>query len=203
MFSPYKFTSEESNSFCIGQNHQLAEDVSEFFKNYKTNPLWLINTSRQRMSEALKHTAIIDLRIADPSLTKSLTNTLQFNDVTQTQTTKVYESFPLFQSMMKWAEQAIRDAGANDVEFGRAFFSKHHANTDIGLHTDSGVYFDYYDRFHFVIDQVDLLNIFQIRDEPLLLEKGKLYWVNNHVPHFLKNNSNQDRINLIFDARLT
>ena len=31
MFSPYKFTSEESNSFCIGQNHQLADDISEFF----------------------------------------------------------------------------------------------------------------------------------------------------------------------------
>jgi hypothetical protein len=203
MFSPYKFTSEESNSFLIGQNEELAEKVSNFFKNKESDPLWLINTSRQRMSAALRHTSIIDLKYADGSLTRSLTKTEEFNDVIQTQTTKVYEKIPLFQLVMLWAEQAIKEAGASEVEFGRAFFSKHYANSEIGLHTDSGLYFDYYDRFHFVIDQVDNLNVFQIRDEPLLLEKGKLYWVNNHVPHFLKNNSDKDRINLIFDARIT
>lgn len=203
MFSPYKFTSEESNSFYIGQNEKLAEEISEYFKNPKTNPLWLINTSRQRMSAALKNTCIVDLRRADPSLTISLNKTEQFNDVVNTVPTRVLQSVPLFQKLMAWVEEAIKAAGANNVEFGRAFFSKHYAHSDVGLHTDSGKYFDYYDRFHFVIDQVDLLNVFQIRDESLLLEQGKLYWVNNHVPHFLKNNSDKDRINLIFDARLT
>jgi len=35
------------------------------------------------------------------------------------------------------------------------------------------------------------------------LERGSFYWVNNHVPHWLANNSTVDRINLIADARLT
>ena len=54
----------------------------------------------------------------------------------------------------------------------------------------------------FVIEQTDHMNIFHIRDESVELLTGKLYWVNNHVPHWLENLSDTDRINLIVDARL-
>ena len=201
MFSPYKLTSIESNSHYIASNPELANKISEFFTKPEVQFLWAINTTRQRVTKALQNTCMVALRepVANASLVKT---TQEWNQVTTIRDTNILNSFPVFKELRSWLEQALKDAGADKVEFGRIFFSKHYANSNIDLHTDSGAYFDYYDRFHFVIDQEDTKNIFHIRDEDVLLEQGKLYWVNNHVPHWLRNDSTKDRINLIFDARL-
>jgi hypothetical protein len=202
MFSPYKLTSIESNSHYISSNHDLANRIAEFFTKPEIQFLWAINTTRQRVTKALQNTCMVALRepVANAALVKT---TQDWNQVTTIRDTNILNSFPIFKEMRSWLEQALLETGASKVEFGRIFFSKHYANSGIDLHTDSGAYFDYYDRFHFVIDQEDTKNIFHIRDEDVLLEQGKLYWVNNHVPHWLKNDSSKDRINLIFDARLT
>jgi len=203
MFSPYKLTSFENNSFEIATNLDLADRIEKFFLNPQVDFLWNINTSRQRMAEALKHTKMVALRQPIPPATSNLTSTNEWNQVTTITNSKVLTSYPLFQELVEWLRTSLLNSGASTVEFGRIFFSNHAANSEIGLHTDEGAYFDYYDRFHFVIDQVDDENVFHIREEDVLLQKGKLYWVNNHVPHWLKNSSSKDRINLIVDARLT
>lgn len=203
MFSPYKLTTIESNSYEIATNQELADKLEKFFLNPQVDFLWNINTSRQRMAEALKYTKMVALRQPIPPATAKLTSTNEWNQVTTIADSKILTSYPLFQELVAWLNAALLEAGAKKVEFGRIFFSKHAANSEVGLHTDEGAYFDYYDRFHFVIDQVDNANVFHIRDEDVLLQRGKLYWVNNHVPHWLKNSSNKDRINLIFDARLS
>ena len=76
------------------------------------------------------------------------------------------------------------------------------ANSNVDIHTDSGKYFSHYDRFHYTVTAAEA-NIFSIRDENCILEMDSLYWVNNHVPHWLENQSNEDRINFIIDARLS
>jgi hypothetical protein len=202
MFSPYKLTSFENNFHEIATNNELADKLEKFFLNPQVDFLWNIDTRRQKMADALKHTSMIPLRQPVPPDPSKLTSTSQWNDVTTISDNRILTSYPLFQELVKWLKEALLTTGANNVEFGRVFFSKHTANTEIGIHTDEGAYFDYYDRFHFVIDQIDDANVFHIRNEDVLLHRGKLYWVNNHVPHWLKNNSNKDRINLIFDARL-
>lgn len=203
MFSPYTLAPTTDNSKLIAENQELATRLAKFFQDEKFKFLWDINTARQRMTKALEHTSMIALRRAVAPGDKQITNTLEWNQVTDIIDTQVLEKFPIFQDLVKWLEESLKSTGAENVEFGRIFFSKHLANTQIGLHTDEGAYFDYYDRFHFVIDQTDGENIFFIREEPILLEVGKLYWVNNHVPHWLENRSSKDRINLIFDARLS
>jgi len=202
MFSPYKLTPIESNSFLISENPELANKISDFFKNPSVQFLWGINTTRQRVTKALQHTCMVALRepVANAQLTKT---TQEWNQVTTIRDTTILGAFPIFQELKSWLEKELLATGATNVEFGRIFFSKHYANSNIDLHTDSGAYFDYYDRFHFVIEQVDHKNVFHIREEDVLLEQGKLYWVNNHVPHWLRNDSDKDRINLIFDARLS
>lgn len=202
MFSPYKLVSMESNFFEISSNLELAEKLALFFRDVKTRYLWYIDTSRQRMADALKHTSIISLRQPKPENTDSLETTEDWNQIMLISDTKTLITYDIFQELCRWLESAFLKSGATNVEFGRIFFSKHMKNTKIGLHTDEGAYFDYYDRFHFVIEQTDNMNIFHIRDESIELLTGKLYWVNNHVPHWLENLSDTDRINLIVDARL-
>lgn len=199
MLSPNKLCEFEKNYFEISSNIELAQELELFFKDPSNEYLWGINTGRQRITHALRHTESISLRM--PVVNTALKTTTEWNQVTEIVNTPLME-IPVFKKTKEWLDRSLQKAGANSVEFGRIFFSKHHANTNIDKHIDEGKYFSYYDRFHFVIDQTDGENIFHIRDEDVLLKKGKLYWVNNHVPHWLANKSNADRTNLIFDARL-
>jgi hypothetical protein len=201
MYSPNKLCSFENNYFYINKNKELAEDLKIYFNDPKTDYLWKLITNRQKMAHALRNTEMVVLRrlVGDFSNIKS---TNQFNQEMAVADTEILTRSALFQKTVLWLEQSFIDAGATKVEWGRIFFSKHFANSDIDMHTDQGQYFDYYDRFHFVIDQTDNENIFHIQDEDIKLLQGNLYWVNNHVPHWLKNTSSKDRINLIVDARI-
>lgn len=201
MYSPKKLCSFENNYFQISSNKDLAERIAQYFSDPKTDFLWKLITNRQKMAYALRNTEMVVLRrlVGDFSNIKS---TNQFNQEMAVDDTEILKRNPLFQEAVKWLEESLISAGATKVEWGRIFFSKHFANSDIDIHTDEGKYFDYYDRFHFVIDQTDNENIFHIRDEDVKLLQGHFYWVNNHVPHWLKNQSNKDRINLIIDARI-
>jgi hypothetical protein len=112
----------------------------------------------------------------------------------------LYE-IPVLKMTADWFEQVLLATGASKVEFGRIFASKLAANASIDLHTDEGRYFSYYDRFHFTVTAA-AENRFVIRDETCVLEQDTFYWVNNHVPHWLTNDSQVSRINFIIDARL-
>lgn len=200
MFSPKKFCEPEKNYYEIAKNYDLAQDIKAFFKKPENQYLWSIVTSRQKITQALRNTEFIPLRLP-LNISYTPQTTQEWNQVTNIIDTKLIE-IPMFKRTLIWLEEIFKNIGINKVEFGRIFFSKHLANSVIDEHTDQGQYFDYYDRFHFVIDQEDGKNLFHIRDEDVFLETGKLYWINNHVPHWLKNSSDKDRINLIFDSRL-
>jgi len=203
MFSPYKLVKEDSNYFEVSGNLELAEKIKNFFLDPSVQDLWSINTSRQKMALELRHTCMFALRYPVAPESNPLTTTEKWNQVTTLENSVLFSEYSLFKEIVDWLETSLKENGANKVEFGRIFFSKHYANSKIDMHIDEGVYFNYYDRFHFVIDQTDNENIFYIRNNPILLQTGKLYWVNNHVPHWLENNSSKDRINLIIDARLS
>jgi len=198
MFSPYQLAPTTANSFEIANNIDLAKRLAELFQHPAASGLWNLYTKRQEMAPSLKHTRMV----AISKLNEIKNTTIESNQVLETSYTKFATNTPVVQELLAWIRKSLLATGASNVEFGRIFFSKHLMGTEIGLHVDDGKYFDYYDRFHFVVDSTPG-NIFYIRDEPIELELGKLYWVNNHVPHWLKNNSTTDRINLIFDARLT
>lgn len=199
MYSPFKLCEFDKNYHYIESNINLADRLNNFFKFPGTRYMWKLNTTRQTVTKELKNTEMIGLR--RPLAPNEPRNTAEWNDVTNIIDTELLKNVPIFRDTYRWLETTL-GRECSKIEFGRIFFSKHFANSDIDIHTDEGAYFNYYDRFHFVISQEDNKNIFHIRDEDVLLQTGKLYWVNNHVPHWLKNNSDQDRINLIVDARL-
>ena len=116
MFSPYKLTSIESNSFLISSNIDLANKFGDFFKNPSVQFLWGINTTRQRVTKALQHTCMIALRepVANIQIVKT---TNDWNQVTTIRDTQISNRFPIFQELRKWIELALLDSGANNVEF--------------------------------------------------------------------------------------
>jgi hypothetical protein len=203
MFSPYKIPNSLENFCKISSNEALANELKQLLSLEETQQLWDIDTNRQKMAKELEHTKMISLRIPLPPKHSNITKTSQWNKVLVSHDTNVLKQYVLFQSLCNWIKESLLATGASRIDVGRIFFSNHKANTKIGLHTDQGEYFNYYDRFHFVIDQVDNENVFYIKEEPILLLTGNLYWVNNHVPHWLENKSNKDRINCIVDARLS
>lgn len=192
-----KLCGKECNYLKINDNLELSAELTEFLSKPENMYLWKLDTSRQTVVHSLRHTEAIHLRIPkNPELTP-----IEMCNIHEIIDSELLE-IPIFKKTMDWIIQSLKQSGADTVELGRVFFSNHHASSIIDEHTDVGRYFRYYDRFHFTIDQINDKNIFYIRDEPLMLQLGNLYWINNHVSHRLQNLSDQDRINLIVDARL-
>jgi hypothetical protein len=199
LVSPYKFFQDDLNTFKIGENQELGTELREYFGDPKNNYLWKISTHRQTITQSLRFTESIHLRHLKDLPPEA--NTLQANQHMNVSQSNI-ASFPIFKKSIAWVESVLKTTGAETVEFGRIFVSKLAANSNVDLHTDSGKYFSYYDRFHFTITAAEE-NTFSIREENCILEMDSLYWVNNHVPHWLENRSNKDRINFIIDARLS
>jgi len=199
MVSPFKLFNDDLNMFKLSSSTELGEELRQYFSNPANDYLWKLTTHRQTITQALRHTESFPLRYLK-DLPKEY-DTIQSNqhmDVTDSDLIKI----PVFAKTVDWLENALKETEANRIEFGRIFASKLSANKKVDLHTDEGKYFSYYDRFHFTITAAPE-NLFVIQDEECILDQDCLYWVNNHVPHWLENKSNTPRINFIIDARLS
>lgn len=199
LVSPFKIFVEDLNYFKIEENKELGDELKTYFSNPANNDLWKLSTHRQTTTHALRFTESINLRFLKALPTEF--DTIQSNEWMNIQQAERANS-GVFKKAMDWFEEILLSTGAAHVEFGRIFVSKLATKSAIETHTDSGKYFNYYDRFHFTVTAAKE-NIFMIRDEECILENDSLYWVNNHVAHWLENRSNEPRINFIIDARLS
>ena len=197
--SPFKIAAEDLNYLNLGHNLELGNSVRDFFNDPANDYLWLISTVRQTVTHALRHTESINLRYLDGGEKyKTTTEANQHMEVATSSASLI----PVFKYAVEWFTEILKSTGADNVEFGRVFISKLAPRAKIDLHTDEGRYFSHYDRFHFTVTAADE-NVFCIRGEQCILQPDTLYWVNNHVPHWLENKSDIARINFIIDARLT
>jgi len=199
MYSPFKFCEFCENSFLIAEDKDLSLSLAKFFEQKENEYLWTLNVNRQTVTYSLRNTESIMLRTL--SLNKMLQTTREYNQVLEVEDSEIINTIPIFTELRGKFENIFKSKGVKKIEWGRIFFSKLLAGSDIDTHTDEGNYFRYFDRFHFVISSPENC-VFHIRDEDIFLQQGSLYWVNNHVPHWLKNLGKTDRINLIFDTRL-
>jgi len=197
--SPFKLFVGDLNYFKIGTNEQLGDEIRSCLQDPSNAHLWKLATRRQTTTHALRFTESIHLRSLKDLYTGI--TTIESNQLTEIVEKPLANEY-IFKKTISWFEQALLNTGASKVEFGRIFISKLAANSVIDAHVDSGKYFSYYDRFHFTVTAADE-NIFIIKDEECILTLNSLYWVNNHVTHWLENRSNEDRINFILDARLS
>ena len=199
LVSPFKIFDRDLNYVKIGSNKELGNELRAYLADSTNHHLWKLSTHRQTITHALRFTESIHLRfLKDLPPGVSTIESNQWMKIGE----KPVLNEDIFKKTVDCFEKMLLNTGADQVEFGRIFISKLSAKSVIDLHVDSGKYFSYYDRFHFTVTAATE-NIFMIRDEECILESDSLYWVNNHVPHWLENRSNQDRINFIIDARLS
>lgn len=204
--SDFKFYQGTEDYFLLGEHLDLSNKLQIFFSQQENDELWRINTHRQDTTKALRNTESIMLRQISIAKVMSkmkdnfVNTTNQCNQIMDLEDSELLNRYVIFQEAISQLDSIFKMAGAKDIEYGRIFFSKFKAGTSIDQHTDSGRYFSYYDRFHFVIE-TPAECIFHINKD-IHLQKGGFYLVNNHIPHWLKNNGAIDRINLIIDARL-
>lgn len=72
----------------------------------------------------------------------------------------------------------------------------------IDEHIDTGAYAAHYDRFHLVLTS-DPGNVFTCGGEALHMQPGTCWRFNHRAPHAVRNDSDRERIHVIFDARCT
>ena len=85
---------------------------------------------------------------------------------------------------------------------GRAMIVRLPPGGHIPAHVDTGSHAEYYDRFHVVL-QSKFGNKFRCGGEIVEMQPGQIWWFQNKVGHEVINNSDEDRLHLIVDIRLS
>jgi hypothetical protein len=156
--------------------------------------IWLDNQSRQRKTEALRHTENIHLRYIDPPQdwdTRKANDLLEIHDNTKFMNAK--------------ALKAIRDRvfgicehmGHKDI--GRIFISKLLAGKEVARHTDEGDYFEKFGRYHLVLS-TNPDAACEVDGEECFMPEGTVWWLENGLPHSFWNRGTTDRIHVIWDS---
>ena len=165
-------------------------DVSEIKKHVSkyTDKEWMLETDRQQI--AIHH------------------RKTQFYKISYFE----FEEYPDFLNyepkLYKTANKVLADLVmpiVKDMEkvyngkFGRIMLTKLFANQKITPHLD--VMYDYFNiarRFHVPIITNDLVD-FYVNKERKVMKEGECWEINNKKIHAVENNSNEDRVHLLFD----
>ena len=149
---------------------------------------WDAQQGRQLTSPAQRHTNAIPLR----GLRRSCIRGRRRRDVHESRWTSLSAQFP--------ATKAFIESCATEQQGkpGRARFARLPPGKTVLPHMDRGEYYRYRDRYHLVIRsaQGSLLNA---GDESVRMQEGELWWFDNKAIHDACNDSDSDRIHLIFD----
>lgn len=83
---------------------------------------------------------------------------------------------------------------------GRVMINKVAPGGRIFPHADTPAHANYYRRFHVVLQSAPGV-VFRCEDERPYWETGSVFWFNNKLEHEVINNSAEDRIHMVIDAR--
>lgn len=88
------------------------------------------------------------------------------------------------------------------TQLGRVIISRLAPGARIAPHVDEGAPATFYQRYQVAL-QSHPGALFRIEDETVSFSSGDAYWINNRAEHEVINNSNDDRIALVIDMRLS
>jgi hypothetical protein len=83
---------------------------------------------------------------------------------------------------------------------GRVMVNKIKPTGRIFPHADTPEHVRYYSRFHVVLQSAPGVR-FRCGDEEVYMAPGEVWWFRNAVEHEVINNSDEDRIHMVMDAR--
>lgn len=87
-------------------------------------------------------------------------------------------------------------------QLGRCLITRLKPGAVIAPHCDQGAPATFYDRFHIML-QCKPGVTFRAGDERVQMKSGEIWWFDNTVEHEVINHSDDDRISLIVDMRVT
>lgn len=167
-------------------------DVESLKKYLKENPdLWTGNTIRQSFPNS-PHIDTETIFVRGPkefTFEEYQGNIEAYNYVIPQEL-----SWNLMSILMRC--QTVIDAN----ELGYVLIVKLLAGGEVFPHCDEGKYAEHYNRYHIVVQSSEG-NIFTVNDESIEMKEGELWTFNHRAPHHVINNSAEDRIHIIFDAK--
>lgn len=102
-----------------------------------------------------------------------------------------------FPYLMNWLEAFSSNIGNGSLQMARVVKLK--ARSQVYTHVDRGLYYLIRDRYHLVL-QSRLGSRMQCESEISVWYPGQVWWFNNHVPHQAFNDSDDERIHVVFDV---
>ncbi len=150
--------------------------------------IWNKSTGRQDKIPVQKESRSIPIR----GLVKSKINGRKRRDVHESRFTTTSKEFPVIVDFIK------KFAEEHNAEMGRAKVVNLKAGCKVYPHIDRGDYYKKRDRYHLVLRSNDG-SFLTCEDEELRMKEGELWWFDNNKAHGAHNDSDGDRIHLIFD----
>jgi ABC-type nitrate/sulfonate/bicarbonate transport system ATPase subunit len=146
---------------------------------------WKVRTGRQGI--AVEQEAAIPIR----GLRRSKIGDRSRRDVQESRYTTLSKSFP---SVVSFIEGFAADEG---LGLGRARIVKLPPGSRVPSRRDRGEYYARRDRYHLVLRSEGTW--MRCGEEQVTMREGELWWFDNKEEHEARNESDRDRIHLIFD----
>jgi len=153
---------------------------------------WTLDTGRQNDLGVQRETQSIHLRFHGHNFTgdHKATQTVPFS----------YIGCPtpiagLFPRTSAWIDEFIKRMRGRA---GRASIVRLGPHSQVHRHIDGRLYYDLRHRYHLVVKSVEG-SLLRASNEEVRMMEGEVWWFDNQVPHEAFNNSDEDRIHVIFD----
>lgn len=117
-----------------------------------------------------------------------------FNDVASTDYPAMHTLAPELYPLMN---PVLRTMGVEHL--GRVLITTLKPGGAIDPHEDQGLYAKTFSRFHIALSSKPG-NVFGCGAEQVHMKPGELWWFNHRDEHWLRNDSDEERIHIIFDA---
>lgn len=104
-------------------------------------------------------------------------------------------TFPFFQKTYAYIEEFVDKIGGQTT---KAMIVSLNPHSQVYLHCDNGAYYKNKDRYHLPIKTKGSIN--KCGGEIVTYHEGELWWFDNKKEHEAFNDSDEDRIHIIFDV---
>lgn len=170
----------------------LAVDVSELKASLERNSDLFDEHPERRTSYATPHNGMTDIWV-------------RYNDAARKGVGFNDEHVPVWYPCINRIPEVIPVVGAVfsgvlGEMLGGVLITKLPPGGRIEKHVDSGWHAEYYDKFYVPIKNAKG-SIFCFEDGVIEAEEGEVYAFDNSVPHWVENNSDEDRISMIVCVR--
>ncbi len=174
------------NFMLIKSNIDVSPLLEEI--NNQSNP-WELHTGRQNKIKVQREACSIPLR----GIVKSKIAGRKLRDVHESRFTSLAKKFP---ESISFIENFANEINA---ELSRAKLVNLPSGNRVYSHIDRGEYYKLRNRYHLIISTGADGSYLKAGEESVRMKTGELWWFDNKAPHESFNDSNQDRIHLIFD----